>query len=139
MSVSISKKMITCSAASTAVQAAIGHAQQNGWAVAAIVVDASGHMLAAGRMDNAPAAVAGFALDKARTAVLGKSTQDFAKRMLSGPELQLGMVNRPNICAWEGGIPVHENGVLIGAIGVSGAAGPEDVQCAKAGLDAIGL
>jgi uncharacterized protein GlcG (DUF336 family) len=59
--------------------------------------------------------------------------------MLSSSNLQLGLANRPNLCAWDGGLPILENGVLIGAIGVSGAAGPDDVQCATAGLAAIGL
>ncbi|WP_298852805.1 heme-binding protein [uncultured Ruegeria sp.] len=139
MKVSITKRMITQEAANVAVQAALSYAKDNGWAVAAMVVDASGHMLAAGRLDNTPAAVAEFAQDKAQTAVLGKPTRDFAERMLSSPELQLGMVNRPRLCAWDGGIPIHENGILIGAIGISGAAGPDDIKCAEAGLRAIGL
>ncbi|WP_170335414.1 GlcG/HbpS family heme-binding protein [Ruegeria arenilitoris] len=139
MQVSIAKRMITQEAANAAVQAALSNANNNGWAVAAIVVDASGHMVAAGRSDSAPAAVAEFARDKAQTAVLGKTTRDFAKRMLSSPELQLGMINRGTLCAWDGGVPIRENGVLIGAIGVSGAAGPDDVKCATAGICAIGL
>lgn len=139
MSVAITRKFISYSSASTAVQAALDHAAQNGWYVAAIVVDPSGHMVAAGRMDGAPAAVADFAFDKARTAVLGKSTRAFGERMLSNPELGLGLVNRPGLCAWDGGMPILENGVLIGAMGVSGAAGPDDILCVEAGLAAIGL
>ncbi|WP_170327611.1 GlcG/HbpS family heme-binding protein [Ruegeria arenilitoris] len=139
MSVSFTKRFISQSAANAAVQEALAHAAENGWQVAAVVVDPSGHMVAAGRMDGTPAAVADFASDKARTAVLGKTTRAFAERMLSAPALQLGLANRPNLCAWDGGMPILEDGQLIGAIGVSGAAGPDDILCAEAGVRAIGL
>ncbi|WP_170428433.1 heme-binding protein [Ruegeria arenilitoris] len=36
-------------------------------------------------------------------------------------------------------MPILEEGQLIGAIGVSGAAGPDDILCAEAGVRAIGL
>jgi len=139
MSISFTKRVITHKAASAAVQAALDHAVQNGWSVAAIVVDPGGHMVAAGRMEMAPAAVADFAMDKARTAVLGKTTRAFAERMSSHPNLKMGLLNRPGLCAWDGGVPIFEDGVLIGAMGVSGAAGPDDIQCIQAGLVAIGL
>lgn len=139
MSATVTRSFISQSAASTSVQAALSYASQRGWNIAAFVVDPSGHMLAAGRLDSTPAAVSEFAYDKARTAVLGKPTHDFAARMLSAPELKLGLVNRPNLCAWEGGHPILHEGELIGAIGVSGAAGSEDSECAKAGIEAIGL
>ncbi len=139
MSVSFTKRFISQGAANAAVQEALAHAAENGWQVAAVVVDPSGHMVAAGRMDGTPAAVADFALDKARTAVLGKTTRAFAERMLSAPALQLGLSNRPNLCAWDGGMPILEDGQLIGAIGVSGAAGPDDILCAEAGVRSIGL
>lgn len=139
MPVSFPKRFITQASANIAVQTALSHAVENGWQVAAVVVDPSGHMVAAGRMDGTPAAVSDFAMDKARTAVLGKTTRAFAERMLSDPALQLGLANRPNLCAWDGGLPILEGGILIGAIGVSGAAGPDDIKCAEAGLRAIGL
>ncbi|WP_170406296.1 GlcG/HbpS family heme-binding protein [Ruegeria arenilitoris] len=139
MSVSFTKRFISQGAANLAVQEALAHAAENGWQVAVVVVDPGGHMVAAGRMDGAAAAVADFALDKARTAVLGKTTRAFAERMLSAPALQMGLANRPNLCAWDGGMPILEEGQLIGAIGVSGAAGPDDILCAEAGVRAIGL
>ena len=139
MVVSIPRRVISQMAANKAVQTALAFADENGWNVAAIVVDLNGDMIAAGRMDKTPAAVMAFAMDKARTAVLGKPTTEFAKRMLSSAELNLGLVNRPGLCAWDGGLPIREDGELIGAIGVSGAAGPDDVKCATAGLASIGL
>lgn len=113
---------------------ALAYAEQNGWAVAAVVVDPWGAVVASGRMDGVPAPVHDFAADKAYTATLGKTTRAFNERMGSGKDLELGLQNRPRLCAWEGGLPIHVDGQLIGALGVSGAAGPEDATCAQAAL-----
>jgi uncharacterized protein GlcG (DUF336 family) len=41
------------------------------------------------------------------------------------------------IVASPGGIPLVENGRLIGAIGVSGGSGPQDEVVAKAGAETV--
>jgi len=38
-----------------------------------------------------------------------------------------------------GGVPIREDRVLIGGIGVSGGSAVQDEACALAGLDALGL
>ena len=38
-----------------------------------------------------------------------------------------------------GGLPIVEEGTLIGGIGVSGGSAEQDEDCARAGLAAIGL
>ena len=121
------------------IDSALKFAAENGWTVAAVVLDPSGHLVAAGRMDGVPAPVVDYATDKAYTATLGKSSRGFFERMSSSPELHMGMVNRPRVCAWDGGVPIYEGGVLIGAMGVSGAAGPEDVACVESALAVQGL
>lgn len=122
------------------VERALAHAVEKGWRVCAVVVDPSGHVVASGRMDGVPAPVFDYANDKAYTAgTLGKSTRAFFERMNSAPELHLGLVNRPRVCAWDGGLPIVEDGQVIGGLGVSGAAGPEDVECAQAALESLTL
>ena len=37
----------------------------------------------------------------------------------------------------EGGVPLIKDGKIIGAIGLSGGAGEQDSQCAKAGAGAL--
>ncbi len=37
----------------------------------------------------------------------------------------------------DGGLPLVMDGRIVGAIGLSGAAGDQDAQCAKAGADAL--
>ncbi len=133
------QKSVNFDTAMQLVALAVAHARSNGWAVAVVVVDPSGQLVASGRMDEVPGPVMEFAADKAYTAVLGKSTRAFFDRMSSSPELEMGAVNRPRLCAWDGGLPVVESGALIGAIGVSGAAGPDDVACATAALSELEL
>ncbi len=130
---------ITYEAAQGLIESAIAEARANGWAIAVVVLDPGGAVLAAARMDGVAPAILDIATDKAYTATLGKSTDAFYERMSSAPDLTLGLQNRPRLCAWEGGLPILVSGTLVGAIGVSGAAGPEDVQCARAALDALEL
>ena len=103
------------------------------------VCDASGVGVSMGRMDGVPRSVVDFAEDKAFTAVMsGKSTHAFFERMSSSPELSMGLANRPRLITWEGGLPIMEGGVVIGGIGVSGAAGHEDAECATLALAVLG-
>ena len=121
------------------VETAMAHATQNGWRVAVVVLDPWGAVVASGRMDGVSPAILEIASDKAYTATLGKSTKAFYERMSSSPDLAMGLQNRNRFCAWEGGLPIRDAEQLIGAIGVSGAAGPEDVACATAALTSEGL
>ncbi len=121
------------------IEEAVAHAETNAWRVAGVVLDPWGAVVASGRMDGVSPAILDIAGDKAYTATMGKSTRAFFERMSSAPDLAMGLQNRNRFCAWEGGLPIRDKGHLIGAIGVSGAAGPEDVACAEAALAALGL
>lgn len=131
---SIQTPVIAFDTASALVSAAMDHAWGNGWRVAVVVLDPWGAVVASGRMDGVSPIILEIATDKAFTATLGKSTKAFYERMSSSPDLTLGLQTRTRLCAWEGGLPIRHEGVLIGAIGVSGAAGHEDVACAEAAL-----
>jgi glc operon protein GlcG len=138
--VSIIRRSVSSHASRRLVDAAIAYAQGKGWAIAAAVVDVSGDVVALGRMDGAVPAIVEFATDKAYTAAMvGKSTRAFFERMVSAPELTMGLANRPRMLCWEGGLPILESGAVIGGIGVSGAAGSEDAACAAAALASLGL
>lgn len=132
-------RTLTWAAARDMVAHAIAHAEANRWTVAVAVLDPSGHLLAAGRMDGAPPQILDFATDKAFTAILGRTSLAFGERMAELKSLEMGLANRPRLLAWEGGLPVRAGGVLVGAIGVSGASGPEDAACARAAIAALGL
>ena len=135
----IAVTLISLRAAQELIAEALAHAQAQGWAVAACVVDPWGAIVASARMDGVTPAILEFATDKAYTAALGKSTRAFAERMSSSPDLTLGLQTRPRLCAWEGGLPIYTDQTLIGAIGVSGAAGHEDAACAEHAMRVVGL
>ena len=135
-----SRSSVASATAFTLVADAIAHARDNGWEVAASVVDATGATLALSRMDGAAPAIADFAADKAFTAATtGKSTQAFAERMTSAPSLSLGLSTRARLLTWGGGLPILKDGVLVGGMGVSGARDEEDIACACAALEKAGF
>ena len=131
--------VVTYTAAARLRDLACEHAVSNGWSIAVVILDPWGTVITSARMDGVAPAILEIATDKAYTATLGKTTRAFFERMSSSPELTLGLQTRARLCAWEGGVPIRENDVLIGAIGVSGAAGHEDVACAEYALATLGL
>lgn len=132
-------KLVTHASAQDLVNAALSHARDQGWTIAVAVLDPWGHLVAAARMDGVAPPILDYAIDKAFTATLGRSTSAFFDRMNSSDELRLGLANRPRLCAWDGGLPIYAGQDIVGAIGVSGAKGHEDVVCAETALAAIGL
>ena len=47
-------------------------------------------------------------------------------------------MHTPRLIVFGGGYPIKENGEVIGGIGVSGGHYKQDMECAQAGLKAIG-
>ena len=131
--------VLTYAAARDMVDAAIAHAETKGWRIAVAVLDPAGHVLASGRMDGVAPPILEFAADKAYTATLGKSSLKFGERMAELKSLELGLATRRRLLAWEGGLPVRAEGAIVGAIGVSGASGHEDAECALTAIRAQGL
>jgi glc operon protein GlcG len=137
---SVSCQSISSAGARQLVEAAIAHAEMRGWRIAVAVVDVAGHIVALARMDGATAAVTDFAVDKAYTAAMARKTSlAFFERMASSAELAMGLANRPRLLCWEGGAPIRDADIALGGIGVSGATGPEDAECAAAALAQLGL
>ena len=119
---------------------AIDEAAENGWNVAVSVVDAAGATLASSRMNGVAAEILGFAEDKAYTAsTMRRDTASFFERMDKSASLRLGLSNRERLLVWGGGLPIKYEGIVVGAIGVSGAQDFEDVACAQAALRKAGL
>jgi glc operon protein GlcG len=118
--------------------AAEAEALQNNWAVTIAVVDDGGHLLGLQRLDGVAAISAHIAPAKAHTAALGrretKIYEDIINQgrtsFLSAPFIE-GML--------EGGVPIVNDGHVIGAVGVSGVKSTEDAQIAKAGIAALNL
>lgn len=124
-------KMLTLSDVRRIAAAAESEAVANGWAVSIAVCDAGGHSLWLQRMDGAPLMSAIVAPEKARTSVLsGKPSKAFEEMVNNGRIAALAMPVVP----LEGGEPIFVDGIVIGAVGVSGVKAGEDAQVARAGV-----
>ena len=88
-----------------------------------------------------PWGVIDIAIDKAYTAAsFGLPTGAWHAALASHSDaVRQGLVLRPRFVAFGGGLPIVEDGALIGGIGVSGGSEAQDEQCANAGLDAAGF
>jgi glc operon protein GlcG len=127
---------ITLGRAQAAVQAAIEEANKRSWPMNIAIVDSGANLVAFARMDSALLASITIAEHKARVAVKfrrpTKALEDAVQKLDYKYILSLD-----DVIATRGGIPLIEDGKLIGAIGVSGGAGPQDEVIANAGAATI--
>ena len=139
MQVAAATPGISAEAAATAVQAAVAHANANGWKINAAVVDRGGNLMAFLRMPGAFIHSIEIAIDKAYTsASFGFPSKDWMAMIGHDEGMKLGFSVRPRLIVFGGGLPIGD-GEWIGGIGVSGASEAQDEECALAGLSAIGM
>jgi len=103
------------------------------------VVDAGGTLLALERLDGTFAASANISIGKARTAALFRQrTRVFEESINNG---RMAMTALPaDFTPLIGGVPIVVDGLVVGAIGVSGAASAQqDEELALAGTAALGI
>src|SRR5579864_5861131 len=131
----VTKHSISSELAQKMVDEAMAKASQLGEAENVAILDDGGNLKAFGRMDGAPILCIEMAQNKAYTALLGVSTQDFFNFIKGDPSLLAGIPTLARVAAWGGGFPIKVNGGIVGAIGVSGAPTVQnDVDCARAAL-----
>jgi uncharacterized protein GlcG (DUF336 family) len=122
------------------VAAAHSEALRRSILVSAAVVDSGGHLVAFGRMDGAEIAGPVLAVDKAYTAVANRiATSELATLAAPGGELfGIHANGGGRFVIFGGGVPIAVGGIVVGAVGVSGASPAEDEACAIAALATIG-
>ncbi len=126
------KKTLTLEAAKQIVAAAEAEAKKNNWTMVICVVDDGGHIMLLEKMDGTQLGSVQVAQDKAMTALnFKRPTKALEDAVAGGRNAVLKLTGAIPI---EGGIPIIVNGELVGAIGASGGASPEDAQVARAGL-----
>ena len=126
---------ITLKKADEAVQAALAEATQHGWPVNIAVVDSGGTLDLFARMDGAQLASVAIAEHKARAAAkVRRPTRMFEEAVQRGLAF---IATLDDVVASRGGIPLIEDGKLIGAIGCSGATGSQDEVVCTAGAATI--
>ena len=138
---------ISLSQAETIVESALAKARELGLPpVSVAVLDAGGHLKAMQRQDGVAFLRATVCQAKAWGALaLGASSRHFAERY-AGDALQRGFISamggssRERIVPLPGGVLIRDrHGLLVGAVGVAGAASEDDEACAIAGVEAAGL
>jgi uncharacterized protein GlcG (DUF336 family) len=103
------------------------------------VTDESGDLKAFARMDGAPKLAIQIAQDKAYTAAsFSMATHAWFEFIKNDPPLLHGITHTPRLIVFGGGFPIMLKGEMVGAIGVSGGHYSQDMECARAGLEAVG-
>jgi uncharacterized protein GlcG (DUF336 family) len=118
------------------IDAAVAEATRRGWAFNIAVVDSGANLVAFLRMDGAQLASISIAEHKARTAVKFRR----ATRIFEDNVQKFGnnyLLSLDDVIASRGGIPLVENGKIIGAIGCSGGTGSQDETICTAGAALI--
>jgi glc operon protein GlcG len=121
--------------ADAAIAAAFEEATKRGWQMNIAVVDSGGNLVAFKRMDGAQLASISISEHKARAAVkYRRPTKAFEDAIQKGLAY---IATLDDVVASRGGIPLVEDGKLIGAIGCSGGTGSQDEATCVAGAATI--
>lgn len=118
---------------------ALAEAGRLGVNVCAVVVDSAAQPLALLRMNGVSDVIVEIATDKARTAATFRRATDALRDRLGSDKMWLGATSRTSMMLWGGGLPIFDEDICVGAIGVSGALVEQDIQCAETALRTTGL
>lgn len=132
---------MSLSEAEALVADALRRAGQLGITVSAAVCDAGGNLVSFARMDGAEIAGTVLAPDKAFTSLSNRITTSELGRQAQpgGPLYGIAANFGGRMVTFGGGVPIYQEGQLIGGLGVSGGTPEEDEGCCIAGLSARGL
>lgn len=111
---------------------AVAEAQKNGWLMAVTILDNSGNLVYFEKMDGTQLGSIQVSMSKARSAVLFKRPTKVFEDAVAAGGSGTRIMKLDGAMPVEGGVPLIENGKIIGAIGVSGAQSSQDGQCANA-------
>lgn len=130
------KKVLTLEGAKKVAAAAAADARAHSEGAAIAIVDDGGNLLYLERLDGTFAAGSRISMGKARTAALFKKPTAAFEEIIRGGRTP--MVALEDFTPLQGGVPIVVGGVVVGAIGVSGAASAQrDEEVAKAGAATV--
>lgn len=107
------------------------YARFRGWEVCIAVVDGAGTLMAYGRVGDPMPISTMLAQEKARTAAHLRCSSSALEERLAGGDLSI--LSAAGVIASAGAHPLISNGVVVGAIGVSGVTAEQDAEIAAAG------
>jgi uncharacterized protein GlcG (DUF336 family) len=132
----LTEKNVSLALAQTIANAALEQCKSMGFKVSVAVVDRGGHAIVMLHGDGAGLHTQEGAERKAYTArTFGQPSADFVKRLSERPDTA-GSVHYTRVLALPGGVPIKAGSEVIGAVGVSGSPGKDDV-CSQAGIDKV--
>src|SRR5580692_11198499 len=102
----VKKHSISFELARKMVDAVVAKAKEIGASENVVILDDGGNLKAFIRMDRAPIPTIEMAQNKAYTALLGVSTQDFFNFIQGDPSLLAGIPTLARMAAWGGGFPI---------------------------------
>jgi glc operon protein GlcG len=127
---------ISLARAQAAIQAAVGEAKQRNWKMNVAVVDSGGNLVAFQRMDGAMLASIQIAEHKAKAAATFRRPTKIFEDGINLMHLNY-LLAFDGVIASRGGIPLIEQGAIIGAIGCSGGTDSQDEIVSDAGAAVV--
>lgn len=113
------------------ITAAVERAGEIGVDMCVAVCDESGVLIAFERMDRGKVTSVAIAIDKAFTAAGAHKSTAFYAEDPASPTWRIKGTNDGRFTILRGGVPIVVDGAIVGAIGVSGGTGAEDVDVAE--------
>jgi len=135
MSAFIANKTVSHSGVMTMLQAAIDKATELGQPQCIVVVDASGELLGEIRMTGAKFLSRKSARAKALTSASIGAPSHAVPEAVRGA---IAAATDGTVTGLPGGLPIKQDGALVGGIGIGSGSGEQDIAVAQAALDAIG-
>ena len=130
------RKTLTLEAARVALAASEAEAVKNGWRVVIAVVDDGGHPVLLARLDGAQWSSIDTALQKARAATAWKRPTRLLEEAVNNGRTAFLSIDQ-GMALLQGGVPIDLDGVIVGAVGVSGVKAADDEIVALAGVNAL--
>jgi uncharacterized protein GlcG (DUF336 family) len=124
---------ISLERADALINAAVSEAKRRNWKMNVAVVDSGGNLVAFKRMDSAQLASIAISEHKARTAVTFRRETVVLENGIQKAGLNY-IITLDGAIGSRGGIPLVENGKIVGAIGCSGGTGSQDEATCKAAV-----
>lgn len=122
--------------AGVAIAAAVSEAKKHNWKMNVAVVDSGGNLVAFQRMDGAQLASIQISQHKARAAVTYRRETKIYENAIQVNNMPY-VATLDGVITSRGGIPLIEDGKIIGAIGCSGGTGSQDEVSCKAGAATV--
>jgi len=127
---------ISLEQAQAVIQAAVGEAKKRDWKMNVAVADSGGNLVAFQRMNGAMLASIQITQHKARAAVTFRRPTKVFEDAVQLMHLNY-LLAFDGVIASRGGIPLIDQGDIIGAIGCSGGTDSQDEVVSKAGAAVI--